>query len=343
MNRASVRQGRRAIRRRSDQRMAKPNLRADLQQLLAGRGLRRLPLDAERRRSAPEERGIPDRVGRRQQHQSLRRLRQCGYALSEVVLDMARKGSRAGQHEAAGELSGASTPRQLHQRQRIAARFGDQAVADTIIESAGDDRRQQGTRIAILKSFERQFRQICQLACVARLANREHDRDRFARSRRAMNPRTWDVAASSHCASSTRHSSGRSSATSANKVSAARATRKRSGASPDERPRDTRSAFCWGVRKRVELGEHRCAQAMQSSERQFHLGLDARDLGHLEPNSLPGGVPEECRLANPGLTPNDEDRALARAGGLKQPVKHTRARRIRPRNAGWRWTAIPEA
>ena len=132
--------------------MTKPNLRADLQQLLAGRGLRRLSLDAERRRSAPEERGIPNRVGRRQQHQSLRRLRQCGYALSEVVLDLARKSSRAGQHEAASQLSGASTPRQLHQRQRVTASFGDQPVADTIIESAGDDSRQQGARIVILKS-----------------------------------------------------------------------------------------------------------------------------------------------------------------------------------------------
>ncbi len=47
-----------------------------------------------------------------------------------------------------------------------------------------------------------------------------------------------------------------------------------------------------GIRKRVEPREHRCAQVMQSRERQFHLGLDARDLGHSEPSSLPGGVPD---------------------------------------------------
>jgi len=159
--------------------MAKPDLRGDLQQLLTGGGLRRLSLDAEGRRGAPEERGIPNRVGRRQQHQSLRRLRQCGYALSEVILDLARQGSRAGQLEPAGELSDAPTPRQLHQRQRIAAGLGDQPVADTIIESARDDRRQQGARIVILKPPERQLRQICQFAFVARLPNRQHDRDRF--------------------------------------------------------------------------------------------------------------------------------------------------------------------
>ena len=61
---------------------------------------------------------------------------------------------------------------------------------------------------------------------------------------------------------------------------------------------------------------------MQSRERQFHLCLDARDLGHSEPSSLPGGVPDERRLADPGLTPYDQDRALAPAGSLKQPVQH---------------------
>jgi hypothetical protein len=58
-----------------------------------------------------------------------------------------------------------------------------------------------------------------------------------------------------------------------------------------------------GVRKRAELGEHRRAQVMQSREWQFHLRLDARDLGHSEPSSLPGGVPDERRLADPGLAP----------------------------------------
>ena len=61
---------------------------------------------------------------------------------------------------------------------------------------------------------------------------------------------------------------------------------------------------------------------MQSSERQFHLGLDARDLGHSEPSSLPGGVPDEGRLADPGLTAYDQDRALAPVGSLEQPVNY---------------------
>jgi hypothetical protein len=75
--------------------------------------------------------------------------------LSEAVLDLARKSSCPGQYEAASQLPGASTPRQLHQRQRVTASFGYQPVADLIIESAGDDSREEGTRVVILKSPER--------------------------------------------------------------------------------------------------------------------------------------------------------------------------------------------
>ena len=67
-----------------------------------------------------------------------------------------------------------------------------------------------------------------------------------ASRRRATNPRTWPEAPSSHCASSTRQSSGRSAAASASRPRAARATRNRSGGSPDERPNATPMACRWG-------------------------------------------------------------------------------------------------
>ena len=69
---------------------------------------------------------------------------------------------------------------------------------------------------------------------------------------------TWPDAASNHCASSTTHSSGRSRATSANRLSVARPTRKRSGAVPTrgrtplearsaEDPEDSRSSASIGA------------------------------------------------------------------------------------------------
>jgi len=72
-----------------------------------------------------------------------------------------------------------------------------------------------------------------------------------------------------------------------------------------------------GFGKRVQLREHRSTQVMESRERQFHLALHARDLGHSEPSSLPGCVPDERRLANPGLPPYEQDRTLAPTRSFK--------------------------
>ena len=67
-----------------------------------------------------------------------------------------------------------------------------------------------------------------------------------ATKRRATNPSVCIEAASSHAASSTRQRRGRFSAVAESRFSTATATRNRSGASPDETPRATRSASCCG-------------------------------------------------------------------------------------------------
>ncbi len=68
--------------------------------------------------------------------------------------------------------------------------------------------------------------------------------------RRATKPSTWADALSSHCVSSTRHTSGCCSAASESRPSVASPTRKRSGAPPDRRPNAVPSASCWGVGRR---------------------------------------------------------------------------------------------
>jgi len=70
-----------------------------------------------------------------------------------------------------------------------------------------------------------------------------------ASRRRATNASVCAEARSSHCASSTRHTSGSASAASASRLRTARATRKRSGASPSCIPNATRSASRWGPGK----------------------------------------------------------------------------------------------
>jgi 3-oxoacyl-[acyl-carrier protein] reductase len=60
---------------------------------------------------------------------------------------------------------------------------------------------------------------------------------------------------------------------------------------------------------------------MQPSERQLHLGLDARNLRDTEAGRLPGAVMQEGRLADSRLPPDDEHPAVAAANVLQQPVE----------------------
>ena len=61
---------------------------------------------------------------------------------------------------------------------------------------------------------------------------------------------------------------------------------------------------------------------MKARERQLHLSLDPADLGDSEPHGPAGGVAKERRLADPGLTPDDQDRALPPTHLLQRPFQH---------------------
>jgi hypothetical protein len=90
-----------------------------------------------------------------------------------------------------------------------------------------------------------------------------------APSRRATNARTCAEALSSHCSSSTMHTSGRFSAISDSRPRAARPIRNRSGAGPALRPNAVRNASRCGAgrrSRRSSIGAHRwCNTANASS------------------------------------------------------------------------------
>ena len=89
-----------------------------------------------------------------------------------------------------------------------------------------------------------------------------------ANSRRATNSSACSDARSSHCASSTRHTSGRSSATSDSRPSTARPTRKRSGATPVVNPNAVPNASrCGGGRRsrRSSIDAHSCCSPAKAS------------------------------------------------------------------------------
>ena len=243
--------------------------------------------------------------------------------------------------EAARQLRGAHRARQLQQRERVAARLGDEPLADVLVEPAGDDRGQQRARVLVVEPVELQLGQARNAGAGSRTANTIATGS--ASSRRATNPSTCAEASSSHCRSSTTHSSGCVSATSASSVSAARPTRKRSGAAPAVRPNATSQRLLLRRGQHVEAVEQRPAELVQPRERQLHLGLDARDLqrpGSRRPGRWRGAA---ARVLPTPASPRSTSTPLLDARASASSRSSACRSLERPRNAGERGAAAAMA
>ena len=160
--------------------MPKPHPRSDLEQLLCLGRFRRRRSDSEHLGGTPKKRGVPDRVGRGQEHQALRRRGQGADTRQVMVLDPARNIHPFGeQPKATCHLGCAQAQRQLLQRQRIAPGLRDDPVTDALVEPARNDRREQGARVLLFKPSQQQLWEGLKFAFAARLAHPEHHRDRL--------------------------------------------------------------------------------------------------------------------------------------------------------------------
>src|SRR4051812_33083968 len=97
-------------------------------------GGERALFDAEPVSRAPDERRVADRLGPRQEPEAPRWLRQLADPLEIVILEVAREVRHSEELEAARQLRCADAARQIEQSERVAARLGDDAVADAIVE-----------------------------------------------------------------------------------------------------------------------------------------------------------------------------------------------------------------
>ena len=165
--------------------------------------------------------------------------------------------ARSGQAEASGSPnppaspSGVSPLRQFQQRPRVAPRLGHDPVADLLVERACDDRRpaapaHRARPARCTTSSGRPVRSAGRRAGAPRRPSRSARPARW----RATNASACAEARSSHCASSTTQTSGRSPATSDSRLRTARPTAKRSGASPSRRLNAVRSASRCGPGRR---------------------------------------------------------------------------------------------
>ena len=154
-----------------------------------------------------------------------------------------------------------------------------------------------------------------------------------ANSRRATKASVSADAWSSHCASSTMHSSGRSLGRLGEQAEHGEADQERSGAGPALRPKTIRERVALRCRQPLEPVEQRRAQLMQAGERQLHLGLHPAARATVRSGRGRDEVLEQRRLADPGLAAQDQRAALAPAERRDATRPAGRTRPLAPRGA----------
>ena len=191
-----------------------------------------------------------------------------------IWLDRGRASEPA---KTAGQLRCGQPAGQLEQRQRVAARLGQDAVAHPLVERTVDDRVEESPGVACsgrpLTSSSGRPDEVSPAAGSRTAKTSTTD---SASSRRATKPKVRADAliqplrvvdeADQRLGSRRRRRAG--------SVSPG-PTRNRSGASPVRRPNAVASASRCGSGRCVEVGEQRGAQLVQAGVGQLHLGLDA--------------------------------------------------------------------
>ena len=256
--------------------MTEPHLPAELDEPGRGRRRRGLDLDSELTCRPPHQHRVPEWLGRGDQQEQPRRWRERRQPLPEALLDPARRGRIAGRPEPARQFLGRQPARHLQQRQRVAPRLGHDPIAHPLVERTGDGRGKQRSRVTVGQAADHELRESRQVLLVAGLAYREHDRGRLGgkvarheceRLRRGPIEPVRIVhdadqrSLPGHLRQQAQHGQAHREAI-------------RRGPVPQAERRGERVALRTG--QTLEPVQERCAQLMQRSERELHLGLNAR-------------------------------------------------------------------
>ena len=174
-----------------------------------------------------------------------------------------------GQPEPARELGGRPATWQLQQGQRVAARLGHDPIAHALIERAGDHRREELVRIAVVQPADGELRQPFEDA--ARRSARARRRPAPPTPHRDGARRRPAPAPRPRRATARRPRCRRAVALprpSDSRLKAARPTRNRSGASPSRKPNAVPSASRCGPGRRSRRsrnGAHSCCNPAYAS------------------------------------------------------------------------------
>ena len=294
--------------------MPEPDPRPDLDQArLLGRR-RRVGRDSEAVERAPQKGDVSEWLRRRRQHEESGLRGKRLEPAEEVLLDPTSHRYVLRQPEAARQLGLRQPAGELQQCEWVAAGLGDNSIADTLVQRAREDGRQQRTGIVVVQAADRELRQAEQLLLVSWLTDREHDGDRLRQQPAsdegerlrggAVEPLSIIDQAEQplllgDVGEQAEHREGDQKTI--RRVPRAQAER---GA----------KRIALGLGQMSKPVWHLRAELMQAGERQLHLGLDPRDLNDPKARCLPRHVAQQRCFADAGLPTDHEHCAPVPAG-----------------------------
>ena len=128
---------------------------------------------------APQQGSVASRFGCHGQEQQLRLVRERPKLPVEALFEAVRERPRVGATEPAGQLRRGQSASQLHQRERVPPRLGDDPVLHALVQPPGHYRLQQRAGVSVAQARDREFRKSRQVLVLAGFSQREDDGDRF--------------------------------------------------------------------------------------------------------------------------------------------------------------------
>ena len=321
MDLLAVGHGGRPVCRRTQQRMTEPHPGTELDETRGQGGAGRVDPESESPGRAPQQGDVAERFGRRRQQEASRLGGQWLELPDEALLDPVRQRLEVRRAESARQLRRRQPTRQLQQSKRVAARLGDDPVADAFIQAPGDGGMQQRRCVTLIQPAHDELGKSREILCRAGLAHREDQADRL-RQQAARDERqdlgrgpilpvrvihhADERAVLRHLRQQAQH-----------RQSNEKAVWRVAGTEPERRGQ--RIALRGG--KAIETIEHRPAELMQTRERELHLGLHSCRTYDATPRGTLDERREQCGLADPGLAADDQHRALPGAHGRHQAIE----------------------
>jgi hypothetical protein len=276
--------------------------------------------EGEPRGRPPRQRRIAGGVGRRDQQEPLSFRGKGLVPPEETALKPSRRPRRARGGDAVRQVGQRDQAGQFKQRQRVAARLGDDLLTHLPFDRPRPDRPvEQRPRVTAGQAADNEFGQAGKtvVACLGG----EHHRHRIrleaaGGERECLGRRVVKPLGVVHDAQQ-----GLPLAGCGQQAEHGQSDEKPVGRIPRRRTEQGVQRLTLRSRQRRRPVKQRETQLVQRGVRDLRLRFHARHGNDVQALRRAGGVFQQGRLADPGLAPDHEDRTPPAAGRLRQPVQ----------------------